>query len=172
MIPFSKRNLIVLFALFFCSTCIQAQQLHLSDLQSLYSADSASFGNFCRTNGFEKEVRVLSYNHSYSMTCEAIGNKAELSLSFARDTGTQSRPTYVLNYFLGKDQERYDQLKEEITRSGFKFKEHRTANPPGDYTIGADIYNKDLDVIELQTHTKDGSLFGYDLAFSRTLTKR
>lgn len=166
MIPLTTRNLIVLFVLFFFGTRIQAQQLHLSDLQALYSADSAAFGNSCRTNGFEKKS-FHEYDSSYFISCYSESDKTGFSRSFGKYAEPSGRRSYVLNYSLGANEEEFKRLETEIRNSGFQFIKKRTTDLPGGSSVEDNIYEKNTETISLQTQQKGGTPTRYQLAYFR-----
>ncbi len=106
----NARNLFFFSALLISAASTQAQKFHFSDIESLYAADSASFRNFCLTNGLDKES-FHEYPQSYFLgfyPSDTSAKKVGLSRSFGKDSLAPEQTTYILNYFLGDDEEQYD----------------------------------------------------------------
>jgi hypothetical protein len=160
-----------LIMLSFTGACAHAQDIHFSELQSIYHADSASFRNFGRAHGFDKEF-FREYPQDYYISLRPPdGKKIDLARSFGKDPGDSVRTTYVLNYFFGFDKQQMSRLEKEIKAAGFRFKERQSTNHDQIFTIDKDMYADDQFDVYLETHRKNGQILGYGLALARQLKK-
>jgi hypothetical protein len=165
------RNLFLFFALVFIGARGHGQELHFSDLQSLYSADSASFRNFCKTNGFDKETfRQLDKN--YSISFYSSKSKIQLSRAFGNDPSDSIRTTYVLNYFYGDRKKLSKQFKKEVKKAGFRFERSQPIAFPNNYSVKKDVYTNGFYEAHLETHYKNRNFFGYELSYCRQFKKQ
>lgn len=170
MNTFIKRYLF-LFMLSSMGVCAHAQDIHFSDLQTIYLADSASFCNFGRTHGFEKEV-LREYAQDYYISMRPLdGKRIDLARSFGKDPGDSVRTTYLLNYFFGLDISQMTRLEKEIKAAGFHFKEHQSTLHDQIFVVDKDLFTNDQFDAYLETHRKDGQLVGYGLALVRQLKR-